>query len=267
MSYTNLALSFALIGYAAALAVSLVQMCSRLKVKRWQLTVLTTLAMSFHGLLLILAFLPNWTVDLTVWDAVAVAAVITVAVTLVLDREHSVQPIALAALVYALSAVAMFPIMHGSGFSTGADLELAAHLIASASAFSLLALATIQASVALAIEFRLRGHASIGLIQRLPPLESMERTTFVLVWTGVVILTLTILSGFVFLFDRDFGTLDRFHSIFSVVAWFLYAGLLAGRWRFGWRGLTATRLAITAFAMLLGGYFGAKLPLLSALIG
>ena len=263
MSYTNLVFSISLIGYAAALVVSLVRMCSKLKITRSHVTIITICAAAFHGLLLILAFIPDWAVHLTVWDSVGVAAVITVAVTLLLDREHSGQPIAMVALIYAMGTVAVFPLMHRNEFNTVPDLELAAHLIASASAFSLLALATIQATIAMAMEHKLRGHASIDLIQRLPPLESMEHTTFVLIWTGVIILTVTILSGFMFLSDRDFGPLDRFHSIFSVVAWFLYVGLLAGRWRFGWRGLAATRLALLAFAMLIGGYFGAKLLLLA----
>jgi ABC-type uncharacterized transport system permease subunit len=35
-----------------------------------------------------------------------------------------------------------------------------------------------------------------------------------------------------------------------VLSWLLFGGLLAGRWRYGWRGATAVRWTLAAMALL-----------------
>ncbi|MEB2336424.1 MAG: cytochrome c biogenesis protein CcsA, partial [Burkholderiales bacterium] len=48
---------------------------------------------------------------------------------------------------------------------------------------------------------------------------------------------------------------------FSLVAWTVFAVLLAGRWLRGWRGRTALRLTFGGFALLLLAYVGSRLVL------
>ena len=45
----------------------------------------------------------------------------------------------------------------------------------------------------------------------------------------------------------------------------VFAVLLFGRWRFGWRGRTATIWALSGFALLALAYFGSKIVLESIL--
>jgi ABC-type uncharacterized transport system permease subunit len=46
--------------------------------------------------------------------------------------------------------------------------------------------------------------------------------------------------------------------VFSILGWLVYAGLLAGRRRFGWRGPQATRWVYTGAVLLLLAYVGSR---------
>jgi len=99
-------------------------------------------------------------------------------------------------------------------------------------------------------------------IDRLPALLTMERLLFRLIAFGFSLLTLTVLSGFVFS-EQLFGTAFRWDhkTVFTLLSWLLFGALLAGRvWR-GWRGKTALRFTLTGFATLLLAYVGSRFVL------
>ena len=88
-------------------------------------------------------------------------------------------------------------------------------------------------------------------------METMERLLFALLWTGLVLLSVAILSGFSFLEDMFEQRLSH-HIVFACLAWFVFAGLLFGHRVLGWRGVTAVRWTLFGFALLLLGYLGSK---------
>jgi ABC-type uncharacterized transport system permease subunit len=47
-------------------------------------------------------------------------------------------------------------------------------------------------------------------------------------------------------------------TILSILAWILFAVLLWGRWKFGWRGQTAVRWTLGGFGFLILAYLGSK---------
>jgi ABC-type uncharacterized transport system permease subunit len=49
--------------------------------------------------------------------------------------------------------------------------------------------------------------------------------------------------------------------VFALISWFIFAALLAGRWRFGWRGRTAQRWLFVGFAALVLAYIGSRFVL------
>ncbi|MCH2098925.1 MAG: cytochrome c biogenesis protein CcsA, partial [Pseudomonadales bacterium] len=65
-------------------------------------------------------------------------------------------------------------------------------------------------------------------------------------------------SGFLFLEDM-FAQRVAHHTVLSIASWLVFAILLAGRWRLGWRGRTAIRWTLAGFTMLMLAYFGSKL--------
>jgi ABC-type uncharacterized transport system permease subunit len=49
--------------------------------------------------------------------------------------------------------------------------------------------------------------------------------------------------------------------VFALLSWLTFGLLLAGRWRYGWRGRTALRWTLTGFVMLLLAYVGSRFVL------
>jgi ABC-type uncharacterized transport system permease subunit len=134
-----------------------------------------------------------------------------------------------------------------------------AHIILSVIAYGLLAIAALQAITLSFGDYELK-HRKFGLLRHLPPLQTMESLLFELLWSGLSFLTLSIISGFVFLDNiRDPGLIH--HTTITLAAWLVFATLLWGRHQLGWRGATASRWTISGFALLLLGYFGSKLVL------
>lgn len=94
------------------------------------------------------------------------------------------------------------------------------------------------------------------------PLLSIERLTFRFVTAGFVLLTATLAAGWWFS-DMLYGkgwTWDH-KTVFSVLSWLVFAVLLAGRWRLGWRGRTATRMLYAGSGLLLLAYVGSRFVL------
>lgn len=148
----------------------------------------------------------------------------------------------------------------GSGRPMVLSYELASHVLLSILAYSLLTIATLQALLLAWQNHQLKHHHPLGRVRLLPPLQTMEALLFELLWAGQVLLSLSIISGFVFLEDLFAQHLVH-KTVFSLAAWMIYALLLWGRHRKGWRGYTAIRWTLSGFALLMLAYFGSKLVL------
>lgn len=89
------------------------------------------------------------------------------------------------------------------------------------------------------------------------PLLRLESLTLRFVGAGFVMLSLTLLLGALF------ATPWRWDhkTIFSVLSWLVFAVLLIGRARFGWRGRQAVRWLVAGSALLLLAYVGSRFVL------
>ncbi|MCK5639654.1 MAG: cytochrome c biogenesis protein CcsA [Gammaproteobacteria bacterium] len=134
------------------------------------------------------------------------------------------------------------------------------HILLSILSYSLLSIAAVQA-VLLAIQDRhLRGRHPGGFIRALPPLETMESLLFQMIGIGYVTLSLALLVGITFL--QDIFAQHLVHkTVLSIIAWTVFAILLRGRWKYGWRGRVAIRWTLIGFVFLMLAYFGSKLVL------
>jgi len=137
------------------------------------------------------------------------------------------------------------------------DLALGLHILLSIAAYSLLSIAALQAILLAIQEHQLRHKKVISILNILPPLKVMEDVLFGMITTGFFCLSLSLVSGLMFVHDLFAQHLVH-KTVLSVGAWILFAVLLWGRWRFGWRGKTAIRWTLTGFALLLLAYFGSK---------
>ncbi|OJI04779.1 cytochrome c biogenesis protein CcsA [Polynucleobacter sp. MWH-Adler-W8] len=96
-------------------------------------------------------------------------------------------------------------------------------------------------------------------LEDLPPLMTMESLLFNLLYVGFALLSLTVFSGLLFS-QTLFGKPLMFDhkTIFALVSWFLFAGLLIARWRVGLRGRAAIRWVLSAYTALLLAYVGSR---------
>lgn len=139
---------------------------------------------------------------------------------------------------------------------------LGVHIFTSLLAYSLLLLATVQALVLAYQNSQLHKHKTNGLISTLPALQDMEALLFRLIKIGLILLTIALLTGFIFLDLSGFMQKGIAHkTVFSIMAWFIYAALLNGHYRYGWRGRVAVRWTLLGTVFLLLAYFGSKFVL------
>lgn len=167
----------------------------------------------------------------------------------------------LAVLTYPLAALSVmlvrcFPSQYL--FDTDGHPKEIIHIWLGVMTLSLLCLAALQALFLALQAYRLRRQVD-NVFTDLPPLLSMETLLFQLIWLGFIVLSLVLCSALVF-FHRE---LDQWVFLqkmgVSLLAWLVYAILLAGRYFFGWRGRRAIQLSLIGFGLLLFAYFSSRL--------
>ncbi|MBL4607693.1 MAG: cytochrome c biogenesis protein CcsA [Pseudomonadales bacterium] len=138
--------------------------------------------------------------------------------------------------------------------------EILLHIILSILAYSVLAIAVAQSLLLYAQHYQLKHKHMTGLIQFLPPLQTMEKLLFEMIWAGIALLSISIGSGFLFL-ENLFSQHLVHKTTLSIAAWLTFAVLLWGRHKLGWRGKTAIKGTLIGFSLLVLAYFGSKLVL------
>jgi len=173
----------------------------------------------------------------------------------------AMQPPALALAALSVPLPALFPGSAAVG-AYAAAVEFRLHLVLAMLAYSLFTIAILHAVLMAVAERRLhRKGAGLGLVS-LPPLLTLERLLFRLIGAAFVLLTLTLATGIAYS-ETLFGRALRFDhkTVFAVLSWLTFGGLLAGRWLYGWRGRTALRWTLTGFVLLILAYVGSRFVL------
>lgn len=137
-----------------------------------------------------------------------------------------------------------------------------AHLLISMLAYSLFTIASLHVLLMALVERRLHDGTLTQVLQKLPPLLTMEAVLFRIIWAGFVLLTLTLASGVIFS-EELFGKPAQMNhkTVFGLLSWFIFAALLAGRHIYGWRGRMAVRWTLAGFLTLVLAYIGSKFVL------
>lgn len=139
----------------------------------------------------------------------------------------------------------------------GVEPLFALHLLMAFAAYGFFAIATLHAILMALAEKHLHRPVPPKLVADLPPLLTLETLLFRMLEVGFVILTLTLVTGGLFaeaLFGRP---LPMNHmTVFGLISWLIYFGLMMGRRIYGWRGRKAIYGALAGFASLMLAYFG-----------
>jgi ABC-type uncharacterized transport system permease subunit len=133
------------------------------------------------------------------------------------------------------------------------------HLALGVASYGLFAAAAVHAWLMMRAEHSMRagteGNAGV-------PLLTLERLTFRFAGAGFILLSAVLLSGLLFseeLYGRPMRIDHK--TVFSILAWVVFAFLLLGRLRFGWRGRKAVRVLYTGSILLLLAYAGSRFVL------
>jgi|SRR5690606_2382315 len=135
-----------------------------------------------------------------------------------------------------------------------------AHIVLSILAYSVLSLSALQAVMLAVQERELKHRRTSGILNALPPLQTMEQILFELLWIGLVLLSLSIVAGAIYI-ENLFAQHLVHKTVFTILAWCVFATLLWGHRQLGWRGHTAVRCTLAGFALLFIAYFGTKVVL------
>lgn len=141
-----------------------------------------------------------------------------------------------------------------------ANWGIHAHVTLSILAYSLLSLGAGLAILFLYRESTLRRRQLQAWTRILPPLESLESALFTALVAGFSLLTLALFSGLMFLEDV-FAQHLLHKTVLSLVAWGVFAVLLFGRLRMGWRGRQAVHWVLAGYGLLALSYFGSRFVL------
>lgn len=229
---------------------------SRLNPKYAQGTLLA--AWLIHGLTLAWSMLggtPHFgfapALSITAWLVLTVYAV-----------ESHIFPLLRARWALALlgAATALLALLFpGQPLHVSASAWLPLHLALGVASYGLFAAAVVHAWLLMRAERQIRqAESPSGNL----PLLTLERLTFRFATAGFVLLTATLLAGWLF-GETLYGHAWRWEhkTMFSLLAWLVFAGLLLGRSRFGWRGRTAVRVLYVGSLLLLMAYVGSRFVL------
>lgn len=173
---------------------------------------------------------------------------------------EALYPLVLVAAAICTPLPAFFP---GRLSPETASFEFRLHLVFGMLAYSLFTVAMLHALLIAKVENRLHGTPGLGgPLAQLPPLLTLERLVFTLIGAAFAVLTATLVFGIVYS-ETFLGRAMRFEhkTVFVILSWLIFGLLLAGRWRYGWRGRTALRWTLAGFVLLMLGYPGSRFVL------
>lgn len=227
---------------------------------RGSLLVLISVALLLHLAVLHTAIIGSTGLRFGLFNVALMHGWLLALLALLVNIYRPVQGIYLIAMPMAAFELSLGVIGHdATSLSVVLSTAIQGHVLISLLAYSLLSIAALQALLVHWQERALRRHQR-GLLMALPALQTMEIMLFELIAVGFVLLCLAIGTGFLVL-DDLFAQHVAHKTIFTLMAWLVFACLLAGRhWR-GWRGRTAVRFTLIGFGLLLVGFVGSKFVL------
>lgn len=218
-----------------------------------------TLVFAVHGVLLYGAVLGKAQLDLNISNTLSLLGWLLAAAALVALARAPLRGLAalllpIAGLCALVTGIGREDVLRTQGWL------IDAHIILSLVASAALTVAAVLALLMAVQERRLRAHQLGGIVALLPPMETMERVLFATIGVGFGVLSLALFSGLIFVEDL-FSQHLAHKTILSIAAWLVFALLLLGRWRFGWRGRTAVNWTLGGFGILALAYFGSRMVL------
>ncbi|MBT8768245.1 cytochrome C assembly family protein [Metapseudomonas boanensis] len=216
-------------------------------------------ALLAHGVSLFFQLVTPAGLNLDFFNAASLIAAAVILLILVACARIPVENLLMLLLPLGALTVLLAAFMPG-GTAQPIDehIGILAHILLSILAYGLLTIAVFQALLLLLQDYQLKHKHPSGLIKNFPALQTMESLLFGFLWAGWSLLSLSLLSGWLFV-DNLFAQHLAHKTILSCIAWIVFGVLLWGRHQLGWRGHKAVRWTLAGFCLLMLAYFGSKL--------
>lgn len=186
-----------------------------------------------------------------------IAWIIAISMTL---AALSIPNVLLLPVVYGFSAlVVLLTIVIPDTYIMQIQVEpiLVIHITLALFAYGCLVIALLYALQLAYISNKLKQKQASLLHSSLPPLMAVEHVFFKLLLVGNLLLTASLLSGFLFL-ENMFAKEQAHKTVFSIIAWIIFCFVLVGHHRWGLRGKPVISATIIGTLLLTLAYFGSR---------
>ena len=198
--------------------------------------------------------------DLSVFTVLSLVSWITATFLIITAFRQPVECLAIIVFPFAAVTLLLRITSEQHHYITQISSGLETHILLSIISYSILSIAAVQSILLYMQDYHLHNKQPGGFITALPSLETMEILLFKMIGLGFILLTVSLASGIPYLEDIQQQHLTH-KIILSCIAWVVFAVLLLGRWKFGWRGQIAIRWTIGGFVLLMLAYFGSNIVL------
>lgn len=247
------ALSLAIIGYVCAMGLALAYLIQRQELTYRLSSIATLGGWACHTLALVLRAVEIGRPPLgSLPDALSVAVWVVVLLEMIVERQGGVKVLG----AFVLPIVVILAVKASTALPGNLGPALGGAWIWVHIALALVGIAAFVLNFAGAImyllqERQLKAKRPGALYYRLPALETLDHLTYRTLALGFPFLTVALILGAAWA-RTAWGSVFAFDplALFSMVAWVIYAGTLAGRSAGGWHGRRAAYFAIIGFAAL-----------------
>lgn len=137
------------------------------------------------------------------------------------------------------------------------DPKLLIHISLALFSYATLSIGALYALQLAWLDHKLKRKKALSFNPNMPPLMVVERQLFRIILIGTLLLTGTLITGFIFVQDM-FASGKAHKGVLSFIAWVIYSVLLWGHYQQGWRGRKVTWFAVAGATLLTLAYFGSR---------
>ncbi|MDU8923602.1 cytochrome c biogenesis protein CcsA [Pasteurellaceae bacterium LIM206] len=186
--------------------------------------------------------------------SVIIALLLTLATLFKVKTTWFILPVVYCLAVINLIQTTFIPahVMHNLMQDTGLMLHVFLALFAYAVCF----IATLYSIQLAWLHYNLK-HKKTAISTIVPPLMLVERHFYYVLLTGEALLTLTLISGAIYLADF-FAAQNIQKAVFSFLAWLVFGLFIIGHKKFCWRGKIMIIYTISGMILLTIAYFGSR---------
>ena len=127
--------------------------------------------------------------------------------------------------------------------------QIAVHIVFALLAYSILSIAILLALQFAYLDYRLKKRKLPLTKINMPPLMTLEKNLFQIIFLGFILLSGALLTGFIFAEDM-FAQGIVHKTILAIIAWIIYAILLWGHFARGWRGRFTIYITVIGTSLL-----------------